>query len=165
MTTPRKNDPRVERWEKPETLFDAIEGTVHQASIPPKALAELLHVSLGDLYDLANPFRQRPLKVAQLVPLMKLSGDFRILRFLTEQCGFLLVKLPPVQLADDGSFRLARDVIRESAEAVDRYGQALEDDRVTAAEARDVARECQEAAAALMRIAVDAARRADGARS
>jgi len=156
--TARKADPRIERWAQPETLYDAIDGTIYQAAIPPKQLAELLHISLGELYDLANPSRQRPLKAAQLVPLMRLTGDYRILQYLASACGFLLVRMPPVEATDRSCFTLARDVMRECAEAIDAFGLALEDGRVSAGEARRVAREVDEALAALSRIKATAER-------
>lgn len=155
--TPPKVDPRREHWANPETLYDAVDGTIYQAAIPPKQLAELIHVGLGELYDLANPSRQRPLKAAQLVPLMRLTADYRILRYLAGACGFLLVQLPALDASDRNYFTLARDVMRESAAAIEAFGVAIEDGRVTREKARRVGRQVDQALAALTRIKVAAA--------
>ena len=159
--TARKLDPRRERWERPETLHDAIEGTIFAGAhgVPAKVIGEELHLPEGAVYELPSPVGGRPLKASQLVPLMAVTGDDRILHYLAERRGYLLVRMPPATLDDASTLRLSCEALRECVEAVEHYGAAMADGHMTEGEALDVARECDEGAAALMRIKSAAAAR------
>lgn len=75
--------------------------TIHRAKKPGTKsdvsvdeLADLIGCSPSLLYKAVNPNEQVDIKLSWLIPLMKATGNFTILRHLAIRCGFVLVKIP-----------------------------------------------------------------------
>jgi len=71
--------------------------TVHSARKSVPELADEIGVSTSLLYRYAIEGESgADLPLRRLIPLMRATNDFRVLRHLAARCGFVLVKLPRV---------------------------------------------------------------------
>lgn len=110
------------------TLKDVLHRVVFDNELSPRQLAEQLGVSYSMLTNAANPeLEDFKFAARHLIPLTKLTKDYRLLDFIESSCGRVSFSLPesPRQLADVD--KLITRNIQQFGQALNDIGAALED--------------------------------------
>lgn len=144
---------------RPREFNEAADCLGHHSERSLPGIARLVNRTYSYLSKaLSLHAESHPLRGDLIVPLTLASADeprqrnYALLDWMEAQVGRVAVLLPAGSGAQSESFELARSVIREAGEAIERFGAALEDGRVTDAELANVEHEVDEAIAALTRL-------------
>jgi len=140
---------RKEFWKKVgnKVLKEGVEELLSQGHTIP-AVAKLLGISDYQLYDILykNKVVAFP-KVCQMVA----NGCTGIVKGLADLCNSVVVELPatfePLERGKE-----AAKVLKEVGEVIERYGQAIEDGKITAEERAVLKKEIKEAVITLLAL-------------
>ena len=119
-----------------------------------KAAAAATRVEQGTISDYCNTSAEHAethVPADVLLDLIKVSGDVRVLRYLAEQVGCILVPLPDGGRGEIGQ-RMGRSA-KEFGDVMVRIGEAISDGKITEAEERVSLAEIMEAVIELSALA------------
>jgi hypothetical protein len=140
------------------SIEDAISDTVHYSVDPVsgepltvKAIATDINVRSGTLQDAADPRRDQPMHATWIVPLVKRTKNYAIVRFICRAVGGVFIQLP---VATNGNVvnlvQVIGTVMKEVADVVRVASEAISGDgHVDARERAELLEQITEAEVAL----------------
>lgn len=145
----------------PQTLKDALHDTIHRhPTLSVSAIAEQLNMAESYLYRSALPDPDTdgpnatgarfPLK--QLVPLIKITGDFQVLNFIENSLGRVAIEIPDQNASGD---HLQKQAIKSAAEfgkMMQEISVAIDDGEISKKEKQKICRSGWEAVTAIMQV-------------
>ena len=140
-------------------LKDMIEPRRNDSGVSVAAIAARMGTAPSTLYGYTN---NASLPALQVPAVTTATGNTELIRALCEHCGGLYVPAPAGRDVEHSELRHS---MREFAELVEATCEALEDGRITTAEADRVEREGHEAIAAIYGLLAEVRARADAARN
>lgn len=112
---------------QPRQLQLAIYQTIHGRRGDSKIIADALGIKPNAVLELADPLRRVPLKVHQVVPMVRATNCYAIPDLIDQELGRVAFSLPSVNPhAEEMNRELARDVTA-FGEFLRENGMALED--------------------------------------
>lgn len=124
------------------TLKDVLHEVVLQSPVPTRRLAEELGISYSMLMNASNPDQPEfKLQARLIVPITKLTGDTRLIEFLAQACGLIVMTLPETRPRESELHSELALSARRFGDLVSQLGDALADGRVSVVEAKRVERE------------------------
>ena len=140
---------RKEFWKKVgnKILKEGVEELLSQGQTVP-AVAKLLGISDYQMYDILYKGKVVGFpKVCQMVA----NGAVGVVRGLADLCNSVVVELPetfePLERGKE-----AAKVLKEVGEVIEKYGQAIEDGKITAEERAVLKKEIKEAVITLLAL-------------
>ena len=118
-------------------IKSALRDMVRESFGPQKAAAAVTRVEQGTISDYCNTSAEHAethVPVDVLLDLIRVSGDVRVLRYLAEHVGCILVPLPEGGRGEIG-MRMGRSA-KEFGDVMVRIGEAISDGKITEAEER-----------------------------
>lgn len=125
-----------------------LEDTLYLRGLTVREAARKLNISSERLYKYLNPETVNNFP-AYLVPLFTVSVGPELLRYLAQEAGYSIVKLPEVKGGLE-AVKMAAEALKECSEAVEEFSRALADGRVSLWELREIRKEIAEAVEALL---------------
>jgi hypothetical protein len=116
-------------------LDELLYSTAHDG-IGCRALADAIGIRRHRLYDAVNPSEDKPFCVRWLVPTMRATGDFRVLRWMARSCGFVIHEQPKASATPAELVALTGEVTREMGDVLAVLGVVLADGSVSPADAK-----------------------------
>jgi hypothetical protein len=101
-----------------EGIKSKIYSTIHRNRKPIDQIADEMGISVESLYRYGLPSPSGsdiPLK--RLIPLLKITNDYSILKHIASICGFVLVKIPRYRASKGDSNEVVSSYQKASAEA------------------------------------------------
>lgn len=141
------------------TLKECLYDTIHRNRKPLKAIAEEIGMAESYLTRAALPDQDEsdtgtgcrfPLK--RLIPLIRATGDFRVLDFIERSLGRVAVPLPDPAKSSRDIYRLSLQSVREFGELMGTIEKSLEDGKLSKKETETIQREGHEAIQAIVNL-------------
>ena len=117
-----------------------------------KEAAARLNISTERLQKYLNENAGHNNFPAYLVPIFTKMIGPELLSYLAHESGYALVKLPEERPDLRGALKAATRTMRECSEAIEAFGKAIEDGKVTLEEFQALKREIREAIEALLSL-------------
>lgn len=135
-----------------------IEDCLYEKGLKPGDAAARINISSERMYKYLNRNSAYNNLPAYLIPIWHRTIGPELLSYLAHESGAAVVNFPekPLDLSD--AIEAAARAMRDCAEAIATYSQAVEDGEVTARGAKQVAREVREAIRALLGLRITAER-------
>lgn len=113
------------------TLKDVLHLVVHESKIPARQLAEELGLSYSMLMNCANPeLPEFNIRAQKIIPLTKLTGDYRLIDFIEGAVGRVAFSLPEIPAKDVKLDKLIAESVKEFGDVLQEVGSALSDGRI-----------------------------------
>lgn len=127
-------------------------------------VAKRLEVPAERFYKWTNPDNVYNNLPAYLLPdiTQKIGDD--LLRYIAIEAGYGIVKMPCIKWNQKESARIGITALKECSEALEVYASAIEDDRVTLRERKEIIKEVSQAIQALLSLKEAAERMNDSAK-
>ena len=111
-----------------DTIKTVLYNTVHRNKKPVAQIADETGISANYLYRAGLPVDESGVRfpVDYLVPLMKSTKDFSVLRHLARLCGFFLVREPRYKASKGQEIDILSDYQGSTADAVNRLKRFLD---------------------------------------
>lgn len=136
-----------------DALFDTVHYSKDPATGRPLSVREIatdINVPAGQLQDAADQRRPQPPHMQWIVPLIKRTQNYALVRFICRAVGGVFIKLPEATKGTVGLVAVIGDVMKEVAEVVKVASDAITDNgRVDAREKADLLQQITEAEGAL----------------
>lgn len=135
-----------------------LEDILFEKKIKIKEAAKRMNISSERLYKYINPHSLNNNFPAFLIPIFTITIGPELLRYLASEAGYGILRFPKSDGELREAVRMASDAMRECSEALETYLDAIEDDRVTYREMREIATQVTEAVEALLNLKMVAER-------
>ena len=113
------------------TLKDVLHRVIFENDLTPRQMAEQLGVSYSMLTNAANPeLDSFKFAARHVIPLTKLTKDFRLLDFMEASCGRVAFSLPEIPKRSQEIDRLVANNVQLFGNVLADIGLALEDGRI-----------------------------------
>lgn len=161
MTTPRKDATRGECPSNVDTVDEAIAETIHRTpGHHPKAIADAIGKSHRYVLDIADELRDARLKVNELVPVVRATGNTLIVDVIERQLGRVAYDLPTVDADDTDVMKRCAAVMKETADVIAELAKAPKGGAWSKRDVCRLEREGEEAVRAILSAVAHARARA-----
>jgi len=104
-----------------KSIAAAIYETIHKSKLSIDELADEIGCSPSLLYKISNINEPVELKLSRLIPLMRATKNYSILKHLAHRSGFILVKVPRARKMQQDDLAQCSLVMAEFQAALARY--------------------------------------------
>lgn len=127
------------------TLKEALHEIISNSPMPPKALAEELGIAYSYLMNSGNPeLPEFRFQARFLIPLARLTGDYRAIDFIEHSLGRVAFALPPAAADIEETRAKLMSTINRFGRLAQDASASLEDGRIEPWEAKTIERDAFE---------------------
>ncbi len=124
-----------------KSTLDVIASYKKNTDIKMKELADLMGQSYPTLQGKLNPEHQYNLAVGDIVPLLKLTGNYDLIYHLNARLGLRAVKVKEISAGEKIDVVLFTEFTKETGEAMAAIGTALADNKIDRSEKPKIRKE------------------------